>query len=161
MGIQPPKETDELFKKSVKDIMGNEVVTGTVLDTDSTSISSPVMSPARKAAVEMSARKTIETTCSNIVPLQQKTPQPQISVGRPTAIFESVIAIGVILGYSPGNTVWNRKEGRLSVTAPNYQTVSEPLTDFQAGKFVQIFSAVSQTRGMNSIAAIVKQMLVI
>jgi hypothetical protein len=57
--------------------------------------------------------------------------------------------------------VWNRKEGRISVTAPNKQTVSEPLTDFQAGEFARIFSAVSQTKGMNSIAAIAKQMLVI
>jgi hypothetical protein len=57
--------------------------------------------------------------------------------------------------------VWNRKEGRLSVTAPNKQTVSEPLTDFQAGEFLRIFLAVSQIKGMNSIAAIAKQKLVI
>jgi hypothetical protein len=57
--------------------------------------------------------------------------------------------------------VWNRKEGRLSVIAQNKQTVSEPLTDLQAGEFARIFSAVGQIKGMNSIAVITKQMLVI
>jgi hypothetical protein len=155
MGLMPPKDTNDQAYDAMESV------------TEEASVMLAAPSPTTDESPENVDSQAESLTHASFLETQEMSSstsgiQISPSTGESTksqSLIDTIHPTEKIPGYSPGNTVWNRKEGRVSLTVPHKQNVYEPLTDFQASEFSKIFNTVVQTKGVHTYAAIAKEMI--